>query len=71
MITFGWMKPDEELACSIKGARGVYVGTSGGHVDWPVRYADGRIAYDFPERVPVRLQQLVAVALQPMEGWIE
>ena len=58
------MRPDEYLACSIRGARGLYLVYAGGWaVDWPVRRPDGSVAYDWPERVPVRLKRLVAKAL--------
>ena len=32
-------------------------------IDYPVQYADGRIAYDWPERVPARAKKLVEQAL--------
>ena len=35
----------------------VYAG--GGRIDFPIRYHDGRIAYDWPERVPVAAKRLV------------
>lgn len=28
--------------------------------DWPIRYRDGRIAYDWPERVPAYVKRQVA-----------
>ncbi len=28
-------------------------------VDWPIKYPDGRIAYDFPERVPEYIKKKV------------
>ena len=30
----------------------IVVECANGHVDWPIQYTDGRVAYDFPERVP-------------------
>lgn len=30
-----------------------------GHVDNPIRYYDGRVAYDFPERVPAFIKAKV------------
>jgi hypothetical protein len=30
------------------------------HADWPIRYWDGRIAYDFPERVPLYVKKIVS-----------
>ena len=51
------------LACNLYGSRGLYVATGTGYVDWPVKYPDGRIAYDAPERVPSYLKRLVNLAL--------
>ena len=39
--------------------RSARVVTRKGHVDYPIRYDDGRIAYDFPERVPAYLKRIV------------
>jgi len=30
------------------------------HVDYPIKYDDGRIAYDFPERVPKYVQKALS-----------
>ena len=35
----------------------VYAGGWAG--DWPIQYPDGRIAYDWPERVPLAAKRLV------------
>lgn len=45
--------------------RSARVVTVRGHVDYPIRYDDGRIAYDFPERVPAYLKKIVAKLLTP------
>lgn len=37
----------------------VMLETAKGHVDHPIRYPDGRIAYHFPERVPLYVKELV------------
>lgn len=37
------------------------------HVDWPIQYEDGRIAYDFAERVPVYLKRYVAIAFDELK----
>lgn len=36
-----------------------------GLVDWPVRYGDGSVAFDYPERLPHYAQEAVRVAYQP------
>ena len=50
------------IASTIAG-RHLQVVTRAGHIDWPIQYPDGRIAYDFPERVPIYLQLWVDKAL--------
>lgn len=57
------------IACNLTGSRGtsgLYVVTPSGHVDWPVRWPDGRIAYDWPELVPQWLKREVARAIELM-----
>jgi hypothetical protein len=39
--------------------RRLRVVTASGWVDWPIMYSDGRIAYEFPERVPEYLKKEV------------
>ncbi len=39
----------------------VYAG--GRAIDFPIRYGDGRIVYDWPERVPARAKRLVGQAI--------
>lgn len=48
--------------------RSAKVVTAKGHVDYPIRYDDGRIAYDFPERVPAYLKKQVARMLAKPRG---
>lgn len=48
--------------------RSAKVVTAKGHVDYPIRYDDGRIAYDFPERVPAYLKKQVARMLSKPRG---
>lgn len=54
------MKTYAEIAEKWPKRLGVRVVCAGGWVEWPVQYADGRIAYDFPERVPQFIRPQVA-----------
>lgn len=50
------------------GVSPLVVVTPRGHVDFPVMYSDGCIAYDFPERVPEYLKREVARAFAIMRA---
>lgn len=39
-----------------------------GFCDWPIRYDDGRIAYDYPERLPKYIKSQVAKAFRRLIG---
>lgn len=41
----------------------VYSETGRGHVDYPIQYENGSIAYEFPERVPAYIQKKVVSIL--------
>ena len=36
-----------------------------GHSDWPIRYDDGRVAWDYPERIPAYVKRITASILDP------
>ena len=41
-----------------------------GFTDWPIRYDDGRIAYDFPERIPAYVKRITkAIFSQSNNQW--
>jgi len=64
------MRPGENPDASVEriSDRSAKVVTAKGHVDYPIRYDDGRIAYDFPERVPAYLKKKVAKLLSKPRG---
>ena len=46
----------------------VVVETARGWIDWPVQYANRRIAYDAPERVSLALKRKVAQAFAQLRA---
>lgn len=44
--------------------------SNGWWADWPIKYADGRIAYDFPERIPDYAKKMVGKAFHYLESSI-
>ncbi len=54
--------PDFWVACNISG-RALYLVYGGGWLtEYPVKYDDGRIAYDWPERIPEAAKRMVEEA---------
>lgn len=45
----------------------VMVENAEGFIDFPIRYANGTIAYDFPERLPSYLKELAKQALDKLD----
>lgn len=43
-----------------QGQRRLAIENRTGRVDWPIRYTDGRIAYDCPEFVPASIKKELA-----------
>ena len=58
------------VASIVETSRGkrVRVTTPSGHVDWPVLYDNGRIGYDFPERVPQYIRPKVMKLLRQLKS---
>lgn len=46
-----------------KTLKRVMVENCNGFTDYPIRYSDGTVAYDFPERFPTYVKQLAIKAL--------
>lgn len=42
--------------------------SDGWHVDWPIRVPDGRILYDWPERIPAYARRDVDRAFKAQEA---
>lgn len=36
-----------------------------GHCDWPIRYDDGKVVWDYPERIPTYVKNITRSILNP------
>lgn len=61
------MKGKIRYGLSGGGKRCVIVETPGGHVDYPILRPDGRVAFDFPARISIKLREQAERAVIALE----